>query len=62
MLSNSFTCCRTLLTDSQGDSVHAVIESDLQSKDLKAVVGGHKVNGIAVCIGVSVLCHETSSI
>lgn len=32
-----------------------VIESDLQSNDLRPVVGGHKVNGVAVCIGVSVL-------
>lgn len=43
-----------VLTHSQGDTVHAVIESDVQSKDLRPVVGGHKVNGIAVCIGVGV--------
>ena len=30
-----------------------VVEADLQSNDLRPVVGGHKVNGVAVCIGVS---------
>ena len=38
----------------QGDEFLVLIESDLQSNDLKPVVGGHKVNGVAVCIGVSV--------
>lgn len=35
-----------------------VIESDLQSKDLRPVVGGHKVNGVAVCIGVRFSTHN----
>lgn len=50
----SFFPVDSVLINLQGDTVHAIIESDLQSKDLRAVVAGHKVNGIAVCIGVGV--------
>ena len=42
-----------MLSAVQGDVFHAVAESDLQSNELKPVVAGHKVNGVAVCIGVS---------
>lgn len=42
-----------VLINLQGETVHALIESDLQSKDLRPIVGGHMVNGIAVCVGVS---------
>lgn len=45
------SCQKVVSADFTGDTVHAVIESDLQSKDLRPVVGGHRVNGIAVCIG-----------
>lgn len=48
------TCVASRLTGLQSDTVHAVMQSDLQHESLKPVVGGHKVNGIAVCVGVSV--------
>ncbi|KAL8738678.1 MAG: hypothetical protein Q9181_000562 [Wetmoreana brouardii] len=48
----AMTCCQKVVsTETLGDVFHAVIESDLQSKDLRPVVGGHRVNGVAVCIG-----------
>ncbi|KAL8825773.1 MAG: hypothetical protein Q9191_004205, partial [Dirinaria sp. TL-2023a] len=45
------SCQRVVSAQFKGDTVQAVIESDLQSKELKPVVAGHRVNGIAVCIG-----------
>ena len=42
-----------MLSSVQSDVFHVIAESDLQSKELKPVVAGHKVNGVAVCIGVS---------
>lgn len=30
-----------------------IVQSDLQSKSLKPVAAGHRVNGVAVCVGVS---------
>lgn len=48
-----FVCSNAYCSPLQGDVFHAVVESDLQSSELKPVVAGHKVNGVAVCIGVS---------
>ena len=45
-----------MLTVCQGDVFHVIVESDLQSSQLRPVVAGHKVNGVAVCIGVSLYC------
>ncbi|KAL8929785.1 MAG: hypothetical protein Q9208_000929 [Pyrenodesmia sp. 3 TL-2023] len=64
-LNVSTTCCQKLVSEEfKGDTVHAVMESDLNSPDLKPVVGGHKVNGIAVCVGavyaeMAVSCAKT---
>ncbi|MCJ1475042.1 hypothetical protein MMC13_003702 [Lambiella insularis] len=46
------TCCQKIVSvQFDGEQLHAVVESDLQSKSLKPLVAGHRVNGIAVCVG-----------